>query len=69
MTFQFSLWDKFRELSNLPAKTFNNLIQLVTRFLQNKCFSLSLLKVSKHVSDSREILVLLCEQMSNSSFF
>ncbi|XP_037135342.1 nucleolar MIF4G domain-containing protein 1 isoform X1 [Syngnathus acus] len=45
MTFQFSLWDKFRELSNLPARTFNNLIQLVTRFLQNKCFSLSLFKV------------------------
>ncbi|XP_051910061.1 nucleolar MIF4G domain-containing protein 1 [Hippocampus zosterae] len=45
MTFQFSLWDKFRELSNLPSRTFNNLIQLVTRFLQNKCFSLSLLKV------------------------
>ncbi|XP_061121257.1 nucleolar MIF4G domain-containing protein 1 [Syngnathus typhle] len=45
MTFQFSLWDKFRELSNLPARTLNNLIQLVTRFLQNKCFSLSLFKV------------------------
>ncbi|XP_077411196.1 nucleolar MIF4G domain-containing protein 1 isoform X2 [Vanacampus margaritifer] len=45
MTFQFSLWDKFRELSNLPVRTFNNLIQLVTRFLQNKCFSLSLFKV------------------------
>ncbi|XP_019745169.1 nucleolar MIF4G domain-containing protein 1-like, partial [Hippocampus comes] len=45
ITFQFSLWDKFRELSNLPARTFNNLIQLVTLFLQKKCFSLSLLKV------------------------
>ncbi|XP_061660949.1 nucleolar MIF4G domain-containing protein 1 [Syngnathoides biaculeatus] len=44
MTFQFNLWDKFRELSNLPARNFNNLIQLVTRLLQNKCLSLSLLK-------------------------
>lgn len=46
MTFQFSLWDKFRELSNLPSSTFNNLVQLVTRFLQRKCLSLSILKVS-----------------------
>lgn len=45
MTFQFSLWDKFRELSNLPSSTLNNLVQLVTRFLQKKCLSLSILKV------------------------
>ncbi|XP_038585514.1 nucleolar MIF4G domain-containing protein 1 [Micropterus salmoides] len=45
MTFQFSLWDKFRELSNLPSSTFNNLVQLVTHFLQRKCLSLSMLKV------------------------
>lgn len=46
MTFQFSLWDKFKELSNLPSSTFNNLVQLVTRLLQRKCLSLSILKVS-----------------------
>lgn len=45
MTFQFSLWDKFRELSNLPSSTFNNLVQLVTHFLKRKCLSLSILKV------------------------
>ncbi|KAF3703673.1 Nucleolar MIF4G domain-containing protein 1 SGD1 -like protein [Channa argus] len=45
MTFQFSLWDKFKELSNLSSSTFNNLVQLVTRFLQKKCLSLSILKV------------------------
>ncbi|XP_070784374.1 nucleolar MIF4G domain-containing protein 1 [Enoplosus armatus] len=45
MTFQFSLWDKFREMSNLPSSTFNNLVQLVSRFLQRKCLSLSILKV------------------------
>ncbi|XP_029385173.1 nucleolar MIF4G domain-containing protein 1 [Echeneis naucrates] len=44
MTFQFSLWDKFRELSNLPSTTFNNLVQLVTCFLQRKCLPLSILK-------------------------
>ncbi|KAK9527657.1 hypothetical protein VZT92_014200 [Zoarces viviparus] len=45
MTFQFSLWDKLRELSNLRSSTFNNLVQLVTLFLQKKCLSLSVLKV------------------------
>uniref|UniRef100_UPI003AAB1C84 nucleolar MIF4G domain-containing protein 1 n=1 Tax=Centroberyx gerrardi TaxID=166262 RepID=UPI003AAB1C84 len=45
MTFQFSLWDKFKELSALPSSTFSNLAQLVTRFLQKKCLSLSILKV------------------------
>ncbi|KAM4543630.1 nucleolar MIF4G domain-containing protein 1 [Fundulus diaphanus] len=45
MTFQFSLWDKFRELSNLPSGAFSNLVQLVTHFLQRKCLSLSILKV------------------------
>ncbi|XP_071341105.1 nucleolar MIF4G domain-containing protein 1 [Trachinotus anak] len=45
MTFQFSLWDKFRELANLPSSTFNNLVQLVTRFLQRNCLPLSILKV------------------------
>uniref|UniRef100_A0A3Q1HKF9 Nucleolar MIF4G domain-containing protein 1 n=1 Tax=Anabas testudineus TaxID=64144 RepID=A0A3Q1HKF9_ANATE len=45
MTFQFSLWDKFKELSKLPSSTFNNLVLLVTHFLQRKCLSLSVLKV------------------------
>lgn len=45
MTFQFSLWDKFRELPNLPSSVFNNLVHLVTLFLQRKCLSLSILKV------------------------
>uniref|UniRef100_A0AAY4CCS9 MI domain-containing protein n=1 Tax=Denticeps clupeoides TaxID=299321 RepID=A0AAY4CCS9_9TELE len=44
MTFQFSLWDKFKELSNLSSTTFTNLVQLVTRLLQKKSLSLSILK-------------------------
>ncbi|XP_029002593.1 nucleolar MIF4G domain-containing protein 1 [Betta splendens] len=44
MTFQFTLWDKFRELSNLTSTTFNNLVLLVTHFLQRKCLPLSILK-------------------------
>ncbi|XP_016528691.1 nucleolar MIF4G domain-containing protein 1 isoform X1 [Poecilia formosa] len=45
MTFQFCLWDKFKELSNLPSCAFTNLVQLVTHFLRKKCLSLSILKV------------------------
>ncbi|KAM8882645.1 nucleolar MIF4G domain-containing protein 1 isoform 2-T2 [Synchiropus picturatus] len=45
MTFQFCLWDKFREIANLSSSTFNNLIQLVTLLLQKKCLSLAILKV------------------------
>ncbi|XP_020791356.1 nucleolar MIF4G domain-containing protein 1 [Boleophthalmus pectinirostris] len=45
MTFQFSIWDKFKELNNLSNSTFNNLVQLITCFLQRKCLPLSVLKV------------------------
>ncbi|KAG7261932.1 hypothetical protein CRUP_019294 [Coryphaenoides rupestris] len=36
MTFQFCLWDKFKELTVLPSSVFSNLVQLVTRFLLRK---------------------------------
>ncbi|CAL8293553.1 unnamed protein product [Lota lota] len=45
MTFQFRLWDKFKELPSLPSSVFSNLVQLVTRFLLKKSLSLSILKV------------------------
>lgn len=44
MTFQFSIWDKFRELDNLSSTTFNNFVQLITYFLQKKCLPLTILK-------------------------
>lgn len=44
MTFQFCIWDKFRELDSLSSTTFNNLVQLITCFLQKKCLPLSILK-------------------------
>ncbi|XP_051960008.1 nucleolar MIF4G domain-containing protein 1 [Xyrauchen texanus] len=44
MTFQFSLWDKFKDLANLSSRSFSNLVQLVTHFLHRKCLSLSILK-------------------------
>ncbi|XP_075406294.1 nucleolar MIF4G domain-containing protein 1 isoform X2 [Tenrec ecaudatus] len=45
MTFQFSLWDKFRELENLPATNFSNLLHLVANLLKTKSLPLSILKV------------------------
>uniref|UniRef100_A0A8C1IBS2 Nucleolar protein with MIF4G domain 1 n=1 Tax=Cyprinus carpio TaxID=7962 RepID=A0A8C1IBS2_CYPCA len=44
MTFQFSLWDKFKDLANLSSRPFSNLVQLVTHLLHRKCLSLSILK-------------------------
>ncbi|KAL2085597.1 hypothetical protein ACEWY4_018917 [Coilia grayii] len=44
MTFQFTLWDKFKELGNLSNSTFSNLVQLVARLLQRKSLPISILK-------------------------
>ncbi|XP_046311107.1 nucleolar MIF4G domain-containing protein 1 [Marmota monax] len=45
MTFQFSIWDKFRDLENLPATNFLNLVHLVAHLLKTKSLPLSILKV------------------------
>ncbi|XP_022369702.1 nucleolar MIF4G domain-containing protein 1 isoform X2 [Enhydra lutris kenyoni] len=45
MTFQFSIWDKFRDLENLPATNFSNLVHLVAHLLKTKSLPLSILKV------------------------
>ncbi|XP_054430759.1 nucleolar MIF4G domain-containing protein 1 [Pteronotus mesoamericanus] len=45
MTFQFSMWDKFRDLENLPATNFSNLVHLVAHLLKTKSLPLSILKV------------------------
>lgn len=45
MTFQFSIWDKFRDLENLPATNFSNLVHLVGHLLKTKSLPLSILKV------------------------
>ena len=47
MTFQFSIWDKFRDLENLPATNFANLVHLVAHLLKTKSLPLSLLKVCR----------------------
>ncbi|XP_042639328.1 nucleolar MIF4G domain-containing protein 1 [Orycteropus afer afer] len=45
MTFQFGIWDKFRDLENLPATNFSNLFHLVAHLLKTKSLPLSILKV------------------------
>uniref|UniRef100_H0WHX5 Nucleolar MIF4G domain-containing protein 1 n=2 Tax=Otolemur garnettii TaxID=30611 RepID=H0WHX5_OTOGA len=45
MTFQFTIWDKFRDLENLPATNFSNFVHLVGHLLKTKSLPLSILKV------------------------
>ncbi|KAL6491190.1 hypothetical protein MHYP_G00015350 [Metynnis hypsauchen] len=44
MTFQFCLWDKFKELASLSSSSFSNLVQMVTHLLRKNSLSLSILK-------------------------
>ncbi|XP_072544796.1 nucleolar MIF4G domain-containing protein 1 [Salminus brasiliensis] len=44
MTFQFCLWDKFKDLASLSGSSFSNLVQMVTHLLLKKSLSLSILK-------------------------
>ncbi|XP_073486039.1 nucleolar MIF4G domain-containing protein 1 [Aquarana catesbeiana] len=45
MTFQFSMWDKFRDLGNLSTATFSNLIQFLSHLIKKKSLPLSIFKV------------------------
>ncbi|XP_053409524.1 nucleolar MIF4G domain-containing protein 1 [Nycticebus coucang] len=45
MTFQFTIWDKLRDLENLPATNFSNFVHLVGHLLKTKSLPLSILKV------------------------
>ncbi|XP_062955499.1 nucleolar MIF4G domain-containing protein 1 [Cynocephalus volans] len=45
MTFQFSVWDKYRDLENLPAAQLSNFVHLVAHLLKTKSLPLSILKV------------------------
>lgn len=45
MTCQFSLWDRFRELTNLSNVAIANLVHLVVHLLGRKVLSLSIFKV------------------------
>ncbi|KAM9303969.1 nucleolar MIF4G domain-containing protein 1 [Morus bassanus] len=45
MTFQFSIWDKIRDLENLSAAAISNLVSLLAHLLRTKSLPLSALKV------------------------
>ncbi|OWF40014.1 nucleolar MIF4G domain-containing protein 1-like [Mizuhopecten yessoensis] len=45
MTFQFTMWDKFKEMSNLSERNRDNLARMVLHLLATKAVSLSLFKV------------------------
>ncbi|XP_053120720.1 nucleolar MIF4G domain-containing protein 1 [Hemicordylus capensis] len=45
MTFQFSMWDKIRDLENLSTTAFSNLVNLLAHLLKTKSVSLSVFKV------------------------
>ncbi|XP_056375545.1 nucleolar MIF4G domain-containing protein 1 [Hyla sarda] len=45
MTFQFSMWDKFRDLGSLSASTFSNLTLFLSHLLKSKSLPLSIFKV------------------------
>ncbi|XP_019363701.1 PREDICTED: nucleolar MIF4G domain-containing protein 1 [Gavialis gangeticus] len=45
MTFQFSFWDKIRDLGNLSPTAFSNLVCLLVHVLKTKSLSISVLKV------------------------
>ncbi|XP_026536707.1 nucleolar MIF4G domain-containing protein 1 [Notechis scutatus] len=45
ITFQFSIWDKIRDLGSLSTTAFCNLVKLVTHLLKTKWLSLTVFKV------------------------
>uniref|UniRef100_A0A8C4THK1 Nucleolar MIF4G domain-containing protein 1 n=1 Tax=Erpetoichthys calabaricus TaxID=27687 RepID=A0A8C4THK1_ERPCA len=45
MTIQFTMWDKFRDLTNLSSPAFSNLVNLLVHFLKKASLSLSVLKI------------------------
>ncbi|PKK32337.1 nucleolar protein with MIF4G domain 1, partial [Columba livia] len=45
VTFQFSIWDKIRDLENLSATAISNLVSLLAHLIRTKSLPLSVLKV------------------------
>ncbi|XP_053215362.1 nucleolar MIF4G domain-containing protein 1 [Podarcis raffonei] len=45
MTFQFSMWDKIRDLGNLSTTALSNLVNLLAHLLKTKSLSLTVFKV------------------------
>ncbi|XP_073533790.1 nucleolar MIF4G domain-containing protein 1 [Phyllobates terribilis] len=64
MTFQFSMWDKFRDLGSLSATTFSNLTHFVSHLIKSKSLPLSIFKVMEF-SELDKIKVSFLRQVLN----
>ncbi|XP_077124713.1 nucleolar MIF4G domain-containing protein 1 [Ranitomeya variabilis] len=64
MTFQFSMWDKFRDLGSLSATTFSNLTNFVSHLIKSKSLPLSIFKVMEF-SELDKIKVSFLRQVLN----
>lgn len=70
MTFQFSIWDKIKDLGNLSATAITNLVSVLVHLLRTKSLPLSVLKVGvlsfqntcSHVSKfcGKRVLLAVC---------
>ena len=63
MTFQFSIWDKIRDLENLSATAISNLVSLLAHLLRTKSLPLSVLKVGVFSSQKYSLYLLVLWKM------
>ncbi|XP_073437697.1 nucleolar MIF4G domain-containing protein 1 [Dendrobates tinctorius] len=64
MTFQFSMWDKFRDLGSLSTTTLSNLTNFVSHLIKRKSLPLSIFKVMEF-SELDKIKVSFLRQVLN----
>ncbi|OCT75500.1 nucleolar MIF4G domain-containing protein 1 [Xenopus laevis] len=64
MTFQFSMWDKFRDLGSLSAATLSNLVSLLSHLIKSKSLPLSIFKTIEF-SELDKIKVSFLRQVLN----
>lgn len=67
MTFQFCLWDKFKDLATLSSSSFTNLVQMVTHLLTKNSLSLSILKVGDYPEFPGQLWCRVSEVKSKST--
>lgn len=65
MTFQFSIWDKIRDLENLSAAAISNLVSLLAHLLRTKSLPLSVLKVGVFPFQCSSVFVAFASSLGN----
>ena len=63
LALQFTFWDKFKELSNMPVKQISNLAKLIAFLIENGTMPLSVLKVIEFNQIDKSSLRLLRQVM------